>query len=134
MVHSALLALLSCGQAAVRADQVASFSIANPLAPTLTQNISLGAPMGLCPPERRNPTSIQLPRLISRRIRPALSSTVVNHSTCLTNNVDAVNCPQGNAIHFLKINQADGTLTEQPGSRISSRRPWCPRTLAPKVS
>jgi hypothetical protein len=41
---------------------------------------------------------------------------VVNHATCVSTSIDSTNCPQGNALHILKINQADGTLTEEPYS------------------
>lgn len=102
--------------AAVHGNQVASYSIANATVPTLTQNITLGGPFGPLPagtPEPYGNTTAPF----NLATDPSGSYLyVVNHATCVSTSVDAVNCPQGNAMHVLKINQNDGTLTEEPYS------------------
>ena len=118
--------------AAVHPNQVSSYSLANPMAPTLTQNITLGGPQAPLPAGTPEPYGFTTAPFNLGTDPSGTFLYVVSHATCVTTSIDATNCPQGNAIHILKINQADGTLTEQPGSPYIFPPTMVPTNARPK--
>jgi len=118
--------------AAVHGDQVASYSLANPTAPTLTQNVTLGGPSGPLPAGTPEPYGNTTAPFNLATDPTGNFLYVINHATCVSVTIDATNCPQGNAIHVLQVNQTTGALTEEPYSPIIPSPILMPTNARPK--
>jgi 6-phosphogluconolactonase len=116
---------------AIGPDVISVFSLADPLNPTFVQNFALGGPKGTLPAGTPEPeTYTTAPFNLS--VEPGGKFLyVVNHTTCTNLNIDATNCPAGNAIHIMSIN-GDGTLTETPKSPLIFPATMVPNTTHPK--
>jgi 6-phosphogluconolactonase len=116
---------------AIGPDAISVFSLADPLNPTFVQNFTLGGPKGNLPAGTPEPeTFTTAPFNLS--VEPGGKFLyVVNHTTCTNVNIDATNCPAGNAIHIMKIN-TDGTLAETPASPLIFPATMVPNETHPK--
>jgi 6-phosphogluconolactonase (cycloisomerase 2 family) len=116
---------------AIAADQISVFSISNPTAPTFVQNVTLGGPKAKLPAGTPEPTQFTTAPFNLSVSPDGKNLYVVTHETCMTQSIDPT-CAQGNAIHTLQINPADGTLTEAPYSPLIFPPSVLPNDTHPK--
>ncbi len=103
--------------ASVAFDVVSVFSIKDPTKPERIQNLILGGPKAPLPLSQLEAFGLTTAPFNLELDPSGRFLYVLTDQTCKSPSVDPVNCPQGTALHVLRV-ATDGTLTEQPGSPL----------------